>query len=146
MSTYHDDPVAPGAPVYGGPTTRIPTGEPDPLHVEHQPPPVAAPGEATTARMDHGAAPAPRSDDQAGHHGGQHAGLDDVAQRFAPVEQRAKLLLAIAAMTALALLFSLVTMLSQLTEDRGPEPVLVEGVPCLVEEVQDGEAVLFCQR
>lgn len=77
------------------------------------------------------------------HHG--PSAVDGAVESLAKPDNRAKLLLAIAAMSALTLLLVLVMAIDRLAED-GADPVLVDGVPCLVEEGEDDRAVLYCQR
>jgi hypothetical protein len=71
--------------------------------------------------------------------------VDEVVQTLSQSDNRAKLLLAIAVMSALTLILALVIAIDHLT-DGGAEPVLVDGVPCLVEQGIDDQAVLYCQR
>lgn len=74
-----------------------------------------------------------------------HAG-GDVIEKLQGADQRARLLLAIAVMTALTLLLVLVTFVAVLAGDRADEPVMVDGVPCLIQEGEGDQAVLYCQR
>jgi hypothetical protein len=139
------------------------TGTADDLSVHRDPvvdpamdPPLGAAGARTAplelgrdARRDddlhRGSARDRDRDHDRGDHDDRRTGAD-VVERFAPVEQRTKLLVAIAAMVALTLLLTLATLLATLADDGGAEPVIVEGVPCLVEDGPDGQAVLYCQR
>jgi hypothetical protein len=133
--SYPDD-VRPGA------TGRTPTlgDHHDPVVVQHDMPPA----DVRTARLPEDI---DAHRDRDGDRGRGHDG-PDVVERFTPVLQRTKLLVAIAAMTALTLLLSLITLLTLLSRDGGSEPVLVDGVPCLVEEGEGDteQAVLYCQR
>lgn len=67
---------------------------------------------------------------------------DPVAAAKDPTN-RAKLLLATAAMTLLNLVLLLVVLANVLGD--GAEEVVVDGVPCLIAE-SDGENVLYCAR
>ncbi len=67
-------------------------------------------------------------------------------QSLSQPDNRARLLLAIAVMTGLTLLLTLGLVIERLAEDDDVEPVMVEGVPCLVEDGPEDTAVLYCQR
>lgn len=78
----------------------------------------------------------------AAHHDDEDA---EIIERLREPDTRARLLLATAGIAAATFLLVLVGLILALTE--GPEePVLVDGVPCLVQEGEDGQALLYCQR
>jgi hypothetical protein len=69
---------------------------------------------------------------------------DPVAAAKDP-DNRAKLLLATAALSLLNLLL-LIAVLASVTGNRVQEEVVVDGAPCVVAQHGDGESALFCQR
>lgn len=87
-------------------------------------------------RLDYDTAAADRAGASPGH-----SGPDPVAAVKDP-DNRAKLLLAIGAMTLLNFLLLLGVLAS--VADRHDQ-VMVDGTPCII-DVRDGEGVLFCQR
>jgi hypothetical protein len=110
----------------------------DNLRVErHEPPHMGAAGTAAkrSSRTD-------RTD---------HADRTDRTDRRDPVDavkdpdNRAKLLLGIAAATLLNLIL-LVAVLMNVVDDGVQETVVVDGVPCIVAEHDGNESALFCQR
>ncbi|MGI9017496.1 MAG: hypothetical protein ACR2HR_10420 [Euzebya sp.] len=78
---------------------------------------------------------------------GDHETSDIVKQAQRP-DNQARLLLGIAAISAITLLWVLIGTITLLAQGNDDEPVLVDGVPCLVQDgPADGEdAVLYCQR
>lgn len=89
-----------------------------------------------------------RDRDRDGHDNDRSSGpsaVEGAVDSLAQPDNRAKLLLAIAVMVGLTLLLTLISLIDQLAE-RGSEPVLVQGVPCLVEDGPDEQAVLYCQN
>lgn len=75
----------------------------------------------------------------------QHAQTPDVVKDLREPDNRAKLLLVIAGLSALTFLLVLVNTIT-LQSQGGDDPVLVDGVPCLVQEGEGEDAILFCQR
>lgn len=75
--------------------------------------------------------------------GGEEILRDPVAAMRKP-ENRSKLWLVTAALTLLNTLLLLGLVVAQAGED-GPDPVVVDGTPCLVVEGEDA-GTLFCQR
>jgi hypothetical protein len=87
-----------------------------------------------------------RHDDRTDEHlgaVGSHQERRDPVEAAKDPDNRAKLLLAIAAMTALNLVL-LMALLATVVTQSG-EDVVVDGVPCIV-TTQDGENVLYCRR
>lgn len=76
----------------------------------------------------------------------QGSAMDDAVHSLSQPDNRAKLLMAIAVMVALTLLITLGLLIDRLVSDDTAEPVLVDGVPCLVEAGPDNTAILYCQR
>lgn len=99
------------------------------------------PSDVHTARLPDGSH-SPRAD----HDPSGGAEQPDVVERFTPVHQRTRLIVATAIMSALTLLLVLITMLTLLAHAGDDEPVIVDGVPCLVQDGEGDQAVLYCQR
>jgi hypothetical protein len=78
-------------------------------------------------------------------HGTSSSGLDDAVDQLTEPDNQAKLLLAMAVVLLLTFLTTLGLLLDRLADD-GDDPVLIDGVPCLVQEGEGDEALLFCQR
>lgn len=132
-----------------GSTDPVGTVEPDPIEVHHGPhgddPLIATPHEPTLRMEERLHAEDRVRAEPYRDQRSDRADAPDVVERFAPVMQRTRLLVAVTAMMALTLVFSLITMVAVL-DDGVQDPVLVEGVPCLVQDGEDGQALLFCQR
>lgn len=78
------------------------------------------------------------------HHDGPDLG--EVEDRLNTPSGRTKMLIAIALLSAVNLILALVTVVAVMSADHG-DPVVVDGVPCLVEEgIDGGQDVLYCQR
>ncbi len=75
----------------------------------------------------------------------EHRDEPEIIERLREPDNRARLQLATALIAGATLVLVLIGLLVSLTQ--GPdEPVLVDGVPCLVQDGEDGQAVLYCQR
>ena len=157
MSSY-DNPRAPRSDVDDPPRVERlddPRGpyDPDPLvdPVGHVDPadPVARAHDSKAART----VPIPRTDvgDRPVHAGDRpdidHRETPEVVKDLREPDNRAKLLLLIAGLSALTFILVLVNTIT-LQSQAGDEPILVDGVPCLVDEAagEGEEAVLYCQR
>lgn len=110
----------------------------DPLVVSDEASPAADPHELTV--------PFDRSGGRVPVHGAtpqDSTGSTDLIDDLKAPDNRAKMLVAIAIMSLASLILMIVLTASVVADD---EPVLVDGVQCLVQDGADGEARLFCER
>ncbi len=99
-----------------------------------------------THQVEHPAVGTHRSVGTGRHDQGSHAGEEsEIIERLREPDNRARLQLATAFIAAATFVLVLVGLILALTD--GPqEPVLVEGVPCLVQDGEDGQSLLYCLR
>ncbi|CAN5275453.1 hypothetical protein BH23ACT9_BH23ACT9_31250 [soil metagenome] len=146
MSSHPEDHAASAHPTQPMPATSDPHQRQNPVMTEHHDDHIDV--RDPTVTRSHGEDGYDRDggyDRGRGPEDDKPSPVDEAVSTLRTTDNRTKLLMAIAAMVAITMLMTLALLLQRLGEG-GPDPVLVDGVPCLVEDGPEDTAVLYCQR